>query len=158
MTGRATLFTREDLLGGGSARRATALLGAIENRTAQAVAQSRLPNPYLPAASFTERNAAFLGAIAAGRDAATVTIQEIERHAPEWAALLPERRDPNLYATLARLLGKKYRFAAGDVPQIQAALGLAQPEVRAAFERLFGAALDSIFVLQETPRERLRWR
>ena len=158
MTDKATLFTREELLGGGSARRATALLGAIENRTAQLVAQSRLPNPYLPAASFTERNAAFLGAIAAGRDAATVTIQEIERYAPEWAALLPERRDPSLYATLARLLGKKYRFAAGDVPQIQAALGLAQPEVRAAFERQFGAALDSIFVVQEAPRERLRWR
>jgi len=53
MTDKATLFTREELLGGGSARRATALLGAIENRTAQLVAQSRLPNPYLPAAAFT---------------------------------------------------------------------------------------------------------
>jgi amino acid permease len=158
MTDKATLFTREELLGGGSARRATALLGAIENRTAQLVAQSRLPNPYLPAASFTERNAAFLGAIAAGRDAASVTIQEIERHAPAWAALLPERRDPSLYAGLARLLGKKYRFAASDVPQLHAALGLAEPEVRAAFERQFRTALDSIFVVQEAPRERLRWR
>src|SRR5262245_28873201 len=102
MTDKATLLTPEKLLGAGAGRRATALLGAIENRTAQLAAQSRQPNPYLPAASLTERNAAFLGAIAAGRDAASVTIQEIERHTPAWAALLPERRDPSLYATLAQ--------------------------------------------------------
>jgi amino acid permease len=158
MTDKATLLSREELLGGGSARRATALLFAIESRTAQLVAQSRLPNPYLPVAPPNDRDAAFLGAMAAGRAAASVTIQEIERHAPFWAALLPDRRDPSLYAALAQLLGKKYRFVAGDVPQIQAALGLAEPEVRAAFERQFGAVLDAIFALQEAPRERLLWR
>jgi amino acid permease len=158
MTDKATLITREELLRASPARRATALLFAIENRTAQLVAQGHLPTPYVPAAQPAERNAAWLGAIAAGRDGATVTIQEIERHAPTWAALLPERHDAGLYAALTQLLGKKYRFAAGDVPQIQAALGLGQPEVRAAFERQFGAALDSIYALQEARRERLRWR
>lgn len=158
MIDKATLFSREELLRTGSARRAAALLFAIENRTSQLIAQSQVPTPYLPMAPSFNRNAAFLGAIAAGRNAASVAIQDIERYAPDWAALLPERHDPGLYATLAQLLGKKYRFGAADVPQIRAALGLSKPEVQAAFEHQFSAALDSIFVAQEAPRERLRWR
>lgn len=158
MSGQAALFSREELLGGSGARRATALLGVIEHRTAQLAAQSQVPVPYLPPSSSSARNAAFLAAIAAGRARAPVTIQEIERHAPAWAALLPERRDPALLATLARLLGRKYRFAAADVPRLRAALDLAAPDVRAAFERQFSAPLDSIFVEGDAPRERLRWR
>ncbi|HWQ13596.1 MAG TPA: hypothetical protein VNL77_12385 [Roseiflexaceae bacterium] len=157
MSRQATLFSREELLGGSGARRATALLGVIEHRTAQLAAQSQVSVPYLPPASSSARNAAFLAAIAAGRARAPVTIQEIERHAPAWAMLLPERRDPALYATLARLLGRKYRFAAADVPRLGAALELAAPDVSEMFVRQFGAPLGSIFAPRETADERLRW-
>lgn len=158
MTEKGALLSREELLGGGSARRATALLGVIEQLAAQLAAQGQVAAPYLPPASASARNAAFLGAIAAGRAGGTATIQEIERYAPAWSAVLPERRDPGLYASLARLLGRKYQFAAADVPQLRAALDFDAPDVRAAFERQFGAALDSIFAAREAAGERLRWR
>src|SRR6266540_523976 len=155
---RIALISREELLGGSPGRRASTLLFAIEAHTAQLVAAARLPSPYQIAALPADRDQAFLGAMAAGRDAAAVSIQEIERHAPAWAVLLPERRDPALCAALAQLLGRKYSFAAADVPQLSAAIGLAEPEVRAAFERQFSAPIDTIFARREPPRERLRWR
>jgi len=155
---RIALISREELLGGSPGRRASTLLFAIEAHTAQLVAAARLPSPYQIAALPADRDQAFLGAMAAGRDAAAVSIQEIERHAPAWAVLLPERRDPALCAALAQLLGRKYSFAAADVPRLSAAIGLAEPEVRAAFERQFSAPIDTIFAGREPPRERLRWR
>lgn len=154
---QSVLISREELLGSGSGRRATSLLFAIESYTARLAAAALLPSPYLTDAPATDGDEAFLSAMAAGRAGANVTIQDLERHATAWAALLPEQRDPGLLASLAQLLGKKYRFAAADVPQISAALGLREPAVQAAAKRQFGS-LDSIFAPQTPPRERWRWR
>src|SRR3954463_14013455 len=85
-------LSRDNLLGGVPARRASLLLFAIESRTAQLVASDqRDAAPYLPPAVAEERESAFLDALAAGRNLPLEpTIQEIERNALHWAPLVPE--------------------------------------------------------------------
>jgi hypothetical protein len=127
------LLSREDLLGGLPARRASTLLFAIESRTASLVAQARQAMaPYLTEKTAEERERAFLQALATGRELPLQpTIQDLERYAPLWATLIPE--DNSLRAALAHLLGQKYRFTASSVPGIRATLSLNSTDVRAAW-------------------------
>ena len=65
----SALFSREGLLGGLSARRATTLLFAIENRAAHLAAQSPRAVPIvLSEHAARQRERAFLDALAQGRD------------------------------------------------------------------------------------------
>ena len=77
------LPSREELLSGGLApgRRATALLFAIESRTARLVVESQeLTAVHLTERAFEEREHAFLEALAEGRDLPVQpTIQDLER-------------------------------------------------------------------------------
>ena len=104
----SALFSREGILGGLSARRATTLLFAIENRTAYLIVESPVAVPIvLSEQAATQRERAFLEALAQGRDLAVQpTIQDLERYAPDWADLVPD--DPGTRAGVAHLLGSKH--------------------------------------------------
>jgi amino acid permease len=150
-------FSRAELLGGLPARRASTLLFAIEARTAHLVARSkRAMAYYLTERTAQEREQAFLAAIGAGRALPLVpSIQDVERHADEWAPLVPP--DPQLRAAVAEMMGKKYRLAAPYVVRIRAALGLDEPATEAAFSTHYHRPLGSLYATSTSTGERLRW-
>jgi amino acid permease/predicted transcriptional regulator len=151
------LFDREELLAGLPARRANALLFLIESRTAHLVARSRRAiERFLTEEAAQERELAFLQAFALGRDPPLrPTIQDLERHAAEWADLVA--KNPRVQAAVANRLGEKYEFTRAAVPGVRAALGLDEPEVKQAYERLYGEPLESIFSVRAGLADRLRW-
>src|SRR5262249_7930591 len=153
----ATMFTREEVLGGLSGRRAHVLLFLIESRTARLAARSwefasldlapelGVWNPVLgeDRASAGDEEESLLAPF--GRRRARLprpTIREIERYAREWASLVPE--DPRARAAVARLLGEKYRFTRATVPDIRAALGLDSAAVQSAYEGLYREPLEEV--------------
>jgi hypothetical protein len=167
------LFTREEALAGLPARRAHFLLYLIEIQTARLVArQWDLPTLDLTPAIGVWRPAlladeqpsdgtsrdddrGLLTPFGQGRDRLPPpSIWEIERYASEWASLVPE--NPSLRAAVGRLLGEKYRFTQRAIPGIRAALGLDDPAVQAAFERVHGRPLASIYAPHLPMAERLR--
>jgi amino acid permease len=151
------LFTREEVLAGLPARRASTLLFLIESRTAHMVARSRQAmERFLSEGAAEERDLAFLEAFALGRDPPLhPTIQDLERYAPQWTSLVPE--NPRVLAAVAHLLGRKYNFTYRAVPGIRAALGLDEEAVRRAYRRLYREPLETIYAPRITPVDRLRW-
>lgn len=151
------LLTREELLGGLPARRASTLLFAIESRTARLLHESRgAVAPLLADATSEAREHEFLAALAGGRDLPVrPTIHDLERCAPEWAMLVPP--DAHLRATLTRLLGEKYRFTPAVAPALRRAVGMDDRSVQQDYQRLYGRPLAGIYAQQLTARERVRW-
>src|SRR5919202_601072 len=132
------LLTREEALGGLPARRAQTLLYLIESHTARLMARSRQATEwFLTEQASRERDLAFIEAFALGKEPPLrPTIQDVERHAPRWAHLVPE--NPRLRAAVAHLLGQKYAFSAHAVPGLRAALSLDAEAVQRAYQRLYG--------------------
>ena len=153
----SSFLSRDDLLGGLPARRASTLLFAIESHTAQLVARSRKAMAtYLTEDTAEQQERAFLDALAEGRDLPLQpTIQDLERYAPAWTELVPP--DAGVRAALARLIGEKYLLPENRVPGITAALGLHDAAVADRFQQLHGRPLESIFADSVRPRERLAW-
>jgi len=151
------LFTREEALTGLPARRARTLLFLIESRTAHIAAQSRQATLPSPTERTTEElDLAFLEAFALGREPPVrVTIQDMERHAPQWAHLVPE--NPQGRAAVANFLSQKYDFTYQAVPGIRTALGLDAEEVQQAYLRLYRQPLEKVFAARPTLAGRLRW-
>jgi amino acid permease len=151
-------LSRDELLGGLPARRASTLLFAIESRTAQYVSRARQAMVrYRSTRSDEEQERAFLEALAQGRDLPLQpSVQDLERYAPQWAGLVPP--EANLRAALARMLGEKYRLPKRSLSRLRAALGLDTAEVQAAFERLHARQLESIYTPKLSRRERMRWQ
>ena len=146
-----------DVVFDGHARTASALLFAIESRTAHLVAQSRQAmERFLTEETAEERELAFLEALALGRDPPIhPTIQDLERYAPQWALLVP--KNPGVQAALVHLLSQEYALTHKDIPGIRAALALDESEVQEAYQRLYRQPLDRIFVGRAPLAERLRW-
>jgi amino acid permease len=158
MTASGTdLFTRSEVQAGLPARRAQAALFLIESRTARLVAHAGLPlDPFLGETAAAERDLAFVEAFALGKaPPVKPSIQDLERYATAWRELVPD--NPRIRAALAKLLGQKYEFTAEAVPGIRVALGLDDPAVVAAYERLYGQPLATIYAARPTLAERLRW-
>src|SRR5438128_11195212 len=89
-----------------------------------------------------ERELAYLEAFALGRDPPLrPTIQDLERHSPEWASLVA--RNPRVQAAVAHGLGEKYIFTSHAVPGLRAALRLVETEVKPACEPLYPVPLDA---------------
>lgn len=149
-------FTRESVLAGLPARRASTLLFAIENRSALMAARARRAMARFETEhSVADRERAFLGALAEGRTPPLrPTIQDIDRHALEWRDLVPP--DPALRAALLARIGAKYglpRQARG----IAAALGADDPAVAAEYRRQTRAALEDLRAVPLPRGERIRW-
>ncbi len=153
----AALFSRDEVLGGVSARRATTLLFAIESRTAHLLVRSPQAVPIvLSEGAATARENAFLQALAQGRDLPIQpTIQDLERYAPEWADLVPD--DPGMRAGVAHLLAAKLTVPYDAVPQLRSALGLDTDAVEQAYQGLYGTPLATIYAPRMGVVDRLRW-
>lgn len=151
------LFSREEILGGLPAGRATSLLFAIENRTAVFVSRSRRAMAwYRTERTDAQRERAFFDALADGRaPPVKPSIQDIDRYAPAWADLVPP--DAALRAELAHQLGEKYRFTPERAAGLRSALSLDDPAVDAAHRRLHDAPLTSVYAERLTLGERLAW-
>jgi amino acid permease len=151
-------FSREELLEGLPARRAGTILFAIESRTAYLAAQSRQAAArYVPPKTAEAHEQAFLQALAQGRDLPLQpTIQDLERYAPQWAALTPD--NPGVQAAIAHLLAQEYTFTSQRVPALRQALGLDDEAVQAAYRRNYGQSLQTIFAPRLPFKEQLRWR
>ncbi len=151
-------FSREELLEGLPARRAGTILFAIESRTAHLMAQSRQAAArYVPPKTAEAHEQAFLQALAQGRDLPLQpTIQDLERYAPQWAALTPD--NPGVQAAIAHLLAQEYTFTSQRVPALRQALGLDDEAVQAAYRREYDQPLQTIFASSLSLKEQLRWR
>lgn len=150
------MFSREELLGGLPARRASTLLFAIESRTALLVARDRRAMAsYETDRSAAEEESAFFSALGEGREPPLrPTIQDLDRHADRWADLLPG--DAEGRAALLKRIAEKYglpRQAAG----IRLALGADDPAVAAAYERQAGQPLAAATAARLTARQRWQW-
>jgi amino acid permease len=152
-----TEISRDELLRGLPARRASMLLFAIQNRTAHLVARSRQATALvLTEQTLEARERAFLSALAQGRDVSVqATIQDLERYAPRWADLVPP--DPLVRAALLHLLGESFPLPAAAVPSLRLAVGADDPAVRAVYERLYGTELTTIYAARLPLGERVRW-
>ncbi|HET7701837.1 MAG TPA: hypothetical protein VFK35_00440 [Candidatus Limnocylindrales bacterium] len=154
----APMFSRDEVLGGLPARRASTALIAIEGATARLAKASRINRAsYIGERTAAEREQEFLAALASGAaQTKPPAIAELERFAPEWADQVPE--DPSVRAAMARHLSAKHRFRRNDVPRLRAALGLGEAAVGEAYLRLHGTPLDAIYVARLPLADRLRWR
>jgi amino acid permease len=150
-------FSRDELLDGLPARQASTILFAIESRTAYLAAQSRQAAArYVPPKTAAAREHAFLQALAEGRDLPyQVKIQDLERYAPEWAALVPD--NPGVKAVLANMLAQEYTFTSQHVPGLRQALSLDDPAVQQAYQRNYDQPLPKIYALRLPFKEQLRW-
>ncbi len=150
-------LSRDEILAGLPAKRARTLLYLIENRTAHMVAQSRqATEEFLTQETAAERDLAFMEAFALGREPPLrPTIQDLERYAPRWTHLVPS--NARLRAAIAHTLGDKYTFTYQAVPNIRAALGLDDPAVQQAYQRLYRQPVASIFASRIRWQDRLRW-
>jgi amino acid permease len=148
---------RDELLAGLPARRAGALLFAIESRTAHLLARSRRAmQRFATDEDEDESELAFFAAFSQGWDPPIApAIQDLERHSGQWAPLVAQ--NPQIRAAVAHRLGKKYRFTYQDTPGIRQALSLDNPAVRRAYRRLYRQPLEEIFVSRISPADRLRW-
>ena len=152
----AVAFSRESVLGGLPARRASTLLFAIENRTALLVSRAR----HAMARFETERTAAereqsFLAALAGGRTPlAGLRIQDLDRHARGWADLVPP--DPALRAAVLGRIVEKYGLPE-PAHELRSVLGARDPAVAEAYLRQSGHALVVADAATLPLRERLRW-
>ncbi|MEO5987016.1 MAG: hypothetical protein ABIW50_00465 [Candidatus Limnocylindria bacterium] len=151
------MFSRDQILGGMPARRASGVLFAIEAQTARLIASSRVSRAtYVSERTSAEREGAFLSAMSAGRDLPVQpTVRDLERFAPDWVVLAPE--SPEARAAVAGLLAGKYRFTYARVPRLRRALGLDEATVKDAFERQHGRPIASIYADRLTIREQLAW-
>ncbi|MBO3458651.1 hypothetical protein G7B40_021090 [Aetokthonos hydrillicola Thurmond2011] len=148
------LITREEVLSGFPARRASTLLFLIESQTAQLAARSQMTFSLTHKTS-QEQDLAFFKAFAVEQQLLHPTIQQLERYAPQWASLVPE--NPRIKAALAHALSQKYSFPYHVLRNIRAALGLDTQTVRVAYSRLYKTRIETIFVSSLPFIEKLRW-
>jgi amino acid permease len=156
VTDAGSIFSRDEVLGGMPARRASTLLYAIEARTALLSARARRAMARFETERTTaEHEQEFLSALADGRDAAVATtIQELDRHAARWAGLVPV--EPALRAEILRRIADKYGLPVQAVG-VRAALGADDPAVAAAFAQRAGTTLSAVEASPLPAGERFRW-
>ncbi len=149
-------FSRDELLRGLPAKRASTLLFAIENRTAHLVSRDRRAMATFETdTTEVEREEAFMSALGEGRTPSLVPrIQDLDRHASDWMDLAPP--DAEGRAAILRKIADKYGLPS-QAASIRRVLGAADPAVAAAFERQAGMTLDSLAAAAPQVRERWRW-
>jgi NTE family protein/lysophospholipid hydrolase len=139
-------LTRDEARTGQSTvrRRAQSVLLFIEQRTAYLAAQSRrvIEALFLNANSTPDLDLGFLETLQEP-SAVSVTASALERYAPQWKALVPD--DAPVRAALAQSLAQKYPLRFAATPNLRAALGLEDENVKAAYQTLTGKPLESIY-------------
>jgi amino acid permease len=150
-------LSREDLLGGMPARRASTILFAIENLTHQLVSRSRRALArYQPVETAKDRERRFIDAVSGGReDQVRPSIQDVERYATEWAYMVPDV--PDIRAQVLHQLSTRYALVFDRTPRVRAALAVETPAVATAFESQQGRGIQTAFTPDSDWRERMRW-
>lgn len=149
------LISREEILAGLPAKRASTLLFLIENRTAHLAERSQLDFS-LTESTANQRDMAFIEAFSLGQaPPLNLKIQHLERYAPQWVDLIPE--NPSLKAALIYAFGQKYNFTVERIPNISTALGLKQKSVRLAYTRQYQTSLETVFTTKLSLQEHLQW-
>lgn len=149
-------FSRDEILGGMPARRATTLLFAIESRTALLVARDRRAMAtFETETAAAEKEGVFLAALGAGRaPPLRPTIQDIDRHADDWADLLPP--DAEGRAAILKRIADKYGLPL-QASATRRVLNVSDAAIGAAFERQTGTGIESLITITLPFRERWRW-
>ena len=149
-------FSRDEILGGMPARRATTLLFAIESRTALLVARDRRAMAtFETETTAAEKEGAFLSALGAGREPPLrPTIQDIDRHADDWADLIPP--DAEGRAAILKRIADKYGLPL-QASTTRRVLSATDAAVGAAFQRQTGTGIESLITIQLPFRDRWRW-
>lgn len=148
-----SLFTREEALHPkGSSRRGSLVLLLIETRTTDHMVAEEVRTQQVNLAS---DNTAFLeAAVSLRRQRHPLHIYDIERYAAAWRNLVPESAQAR--AVLAHRLGQKYHFTAAAIPGIRRVVGLDDPAVQEAYQRIYDTPLTSIYAPRQRMTERLR--
>lgn len=158
MTTKKLISRAEALRGmaGRTTKQAHALVALLETRTAHMEQTAHVGSVALTIAAVQTPRDRFLEALAQGRTAkAQVTIQALERFAPQWSPLVPA--NPEIRAAVAHLLGQRYAFTAATTTDLTAALGLDTAAVQEAYQRLYQQPLTEIYAPAIAPRARLQW-
>lgn len=155
-TASPATFTREGVLAGMPARRASTLLFAIENRSALMAARARRAMARFETEhTVADREKQFLGALADGRTPPLrPTLQDIDRHAREWRDLVPP--DTSLRAALLARIAAKYGLPS-QAANVAAALGADDPIVLAEYRRQTNVSLEELRRAPLGGREQVRW-
>ena len=152
-------LSREDLLGGMPARRASTIVYAIENLTLALVTRSRHALArYQAPESGRDRERQFMDAVSAGREQRErPAVQDLERYATEWSSMVPDVVDTK--AQICFQLSTRYRLVYERTPRLRAALGVDSVAVADAYRRQQGKEIGSAFIDARSTgwRERLRW-
>jgi hypothetical protein len=150
------LFSRDEVLGGLPARRAASTLFLVESRAAYLADQARQSANFLVSEDVAQRRElGFVEAFNGGREPPVkATILDLEHFAPDWAPLVPA--NPAIRATVAHMLGRKYRFTRDAVPRLRAALALDTAAVAQAYRRQYRDDLGAVYAARVRPAERLR--
>lgn len=157
MTGFEFL-SRDQVLGGLPAKRASLVLFSIESRTSRISLDLQQSKAYnFDEISQTGIEKAFMEALADRRELPSPpTIQDLELYAGEWAALVPD--DAGTRAALAHLMGKKYVMPFSSSRAIQEVLGIRSEETAAEYEKLYGEPIRSIFAEEVRWMDKIRWQ
>jgi NTE family protein/lysophospholipid hydrolase len=117
----------------------------IENQTAHQIAQvQKLIEHYFVQEGPDTAERRYFDSFRIQRKRETrLTIVEIERYSPHWAALVPD--DDGIRAALVYRFGQKYKFSRAMIPQIAQTLKLDDPGVQAAYQALAGQPLETLF-------------
>jgi amino acid permease len=152
-------LSREDLLGGMPARRASTIVYAIENLTLALVTRSRHALArYQAAESGRDRERQFMDAVSAGREQQErPAVQDLERYATEWSSMAPDV--PETKAQICFQLSTRYRLVYERTRRLRAALGVDGQAVADAYRRQQGKEIGTAFIPDRATdwRERLRW-
>jgi predicted acylesterase/phospholipase RssA/CRP-like cAMP-binding protein len=137
----------------GGRKPAEALLLLIENQTAHQIGQVQklIERYFVQEGPDTAERRYFDSFKVQRKRERRLTIVEIERYAPHWAALVPD--DPAAQAGLVFRLGQKYKFTRKMIPQIVQTLKLDDPAVQKTYQAAYGQPLESVYApdLTEPP-------
>lgn len=147
-----SLFTREEVLHSRGSRRGSLVLLLIETRTTDHMVEEEVRTQQINAVS---DNTSFLAAaLSLKRQRIPLHIQDIERYADAWRDLVPESAHGR--ALLAHRLGQKYDFTAAAIPCIRQVVGMDDPAVQKAYQRIYDTPLTSIYAPRQRLMDRLR--
>ncbi|HEY7826873.1 MAG TPA: aromatic amino acid transport family protein, partial [Candidatus Limnocylindrales bacterium] len=150
------IWSREEVLGGLPARRASTLLFAIEARTALLVSRARRAMArFETERTVADREHLFLGALADGRGLPSKPkVQDLDRYARLWIDLVPD--DVQVRAAVLKRVVDKYGLPE-QAKALRVALGADDPAVQAAYQRQTSHALAQAEGTPQSRRERFSW-
>jgi amino acid permease len=138
------------------AERAERLFNHIEAHVARRAANSHHGlHHFISEHSAHHHRQAIKSKQAGERSTVSVSIQQMERFAHEWAYLVPH--DPGIRAGMAHRAGQEFAFTHARVPHLRQVLGLDDEAVKEAYFRIYGRPLEQIYATKVSPTHHFHW-